>query len=253
MFHGTLKIRTPEGIVFSLPLAGPVARFLALAIDLACIAAASAIAGKSLTLLAWVSPDLAQAIGIALYFVISIGYGIALEWHWRGQTIGKRLMRIRVMDREAMHLTAGQIVLRNLIRAVDMLPAFYLVGGAAFFFTRYSQRLGDLAANTIVIRSRHSELPDVSQLRTGKYNSLRGYPHLAARLRRNVPPEALAIAADAVLRRDELDPGARLELFRELADTFRAMVVFPAEAVEDIADEQYVRNVLEIMVAEKRG
>lgn len=245
----TLAIRTPEGVVFSLPLAGPASRFLAIAIDLACITAATTAMSIALGSITVVSRDLAQGLTVAAYFVISVGYGMALEWYWRGQTIGKRVMGLRVVDGEGLRLTAPQVVLRNLVRVLDMLPLFYAVGGAALFFTRHSQRLGDLAANTIVVQIRKAEIPDIEQLRTGKYNSLREYPHLVARLRRNVTPEAIALGADAILRRDQLDPASRLALFKEMAESFRAVVQFPPEAVEDIADEQYVRNVLEVVLA----
>src|SRR5436190_15627581 len=94
----TLLIRTPEGIVFSQFLAGPMSRFLACAIDLACIAAASSILSSVLGVLAVISIDFARALAALLVFVLSIAYGIAFEWRWRGQTIGKRLLRLRVVD-----------------------------------------------------------------------------------------------------------------------------------------------------------
>jgi hypothetical protein len=78
-----------------------------------------------------------------------------------------------------------------LLRVVDLLPACYLVGGVACLLSRRAQRLGDLAANTIVVRSRQPPAPDLDQLLAGKFNSLRDYPHLAARLvQRVTPPEA---------------------------------------------------------------
>src|SRR5438067_1436795 len=78
-----LLIRTPEGIVFSQFLAGPMSRFLACAIDLVCIAAASSILSSVLGALALVSIDFARALAMLLVFVLSIGYGITLEWRWR--------------------------------------------------------------------------------------------------------------------------------------------------------------------------
>src|ERR1039458_4594295 len=91
------------------------------------------------------SRDVAAAVTTVLYFVISVVYGILLEWRWRGQTIGKRILGLRVLDIHGMRLQLSQIVLRNLLRFVDMLPAFYLVGGIACLFSRNAQRLGDLA------------------------------------------------------------------------------------------------------------
>ena len=164
---GTLPLRTPEGIVFSLPLAGPASRFLAITIDMLCIFAASAVLEEVFGALKLVGAG--QALFAIAYFVLSIGYGIATEWFWRGQTIGKRLIGLRVMDEHALHLEFSQIVVRNLLRFVDALPLFYLVGGAACFFSRYSQRLGDFAANTIVVRDLKPSQPDLNQLLGGRY------------------------------------------------------------------------------------
>jgi uncharacterized RDD family membrane protein YckC len=190
-----------------------------------------------------------QAVFAILYFVLSVGYGIAMEWFWRGQTLGKHVVGLRVMDEHALRLEFSQIVVRNLLRFIDALPLFYLVGGAACFFTKYSQRLGDLAANTIVVRDIKQSQPDLSQLLSGRYNSMLEHRHLAARLRQRVPPGAATLALDAILRRDQFQPRARVELFEDLAGYFRGFVEFPAESTEQLSDEQYVRNVAEILFA----
>src|SRR5881397_50505 len=173
---GTLLVQTPEGIVFSLMLAGPVTRFLAWAVDMACIGAMSSAVGWALGLLGPLSPDFARGMAVLAYFLIQIGYGIVLEWHWRGQTIGKRLLRLRVMDAQGLRLQFSQIVIRNLLRFVDMLPAFYLLGGIACLASRRAQRVGDFAANTIVVRNPKIQEPDLDQLLAVKFNSLREFP-----------------------------------------------------------------------------
>src|SRR3954466_3233259 len=230
----SLLIRTPEGILFSQPLAGPMTRFLACAIDLACIVAASSILSGLLSIIAIVSLDFARALTMLLSFFISVAYGIMAEWHWRGQTIGKRLLRLRVVDAHGLKVQFSQIVIRNLLRPIDMLPAFYLIGGISCLVSRKCQRLGDIAANTVVVRNPRLAEPDVEQLLAGKYNSLRQYAHLEARLRQRVSPPEAAVAMQAILRRDELDPIARVQLFRELAEHFRAKVEFPSDAIEGI-------------------
>jgi uncharacterized RDD family membrane protein YckC len=245
--NAELKIMTPEGIVFSQPLAGPVTRFFAWAIDLSCISVAMMLLGIVLNLLKAVSWNLGLAVSAIVYFGISIGYAIALEWAWRGQTVGKKLLRLRVIDAEGMRLQFNQIVVRNLLRFVDALPALYFVGGLACWLNRNCQRLGDLAANTVVIRSPRIAEPDLEQLLAGKFNSLRQFPHLAARLRQSVSPAEANVALQAVLRRAEFDPAARVELFAELAAHFRAKVAFPAEATDGIADEQYLRNLVDVV------
>jgi len=243
----TLHIRTPEGVVFSQWLASPVTRFLAWFIDAVCILVILT-ALNLIILLVWLmSKNAAGAVNAIGYFVISIGYGILCEWAWRGQTVGKRLFRLRVVDAEGLRLQFNQIVIRNLLRAVDSLPALYFLGGVACWFSRKNQRLGDLAANTVVIREPRLAEPDLDQLLGGKYNSLLLHPHLAARLRQRVSPAEAALALQALVRRDEFEAVARVELFAELARYYRAKVAFPADAIEGITDEQYIRNVVGVV------
>jgi len=139
------------------------------------------------------------------------------------------------------------VIVRNLMRLIDALPALYLVGGITCVVSRHRQRLGDLAAGTAVIRAPKLARPNLEQLLGGKYNSLAEIRHLAARLRQKVKPEIGAIALEALLRRDEIEPGARLQLFGDMAGHFRALVEYPPEVAEQLSDEQYVRNVVEIL------
>jgi hypothetical protein len=98
-----------------------------------------------------------------------------------------------------------------------------------------------------VVRHRRSQQPDLAQLFEGKFNSLREHPHLAARLRQQAPAELAAAGADALLRREALDPAARVALFAELADAFRRLVAFPPETTAGMPDEMFVRNAVEIV------
>lgn len=240
-----LRIRTPEGIEFPLRLAGPVTRFLAWALDFAVIAAVWSVVSIGVRAFALLSPDTAGALQILLFFALSIGYGIWLEWRWDGRTIGKRVLRLRVMDERGLRLRFSQVVIRNLLRFVDSFPVVYLVGGISLIATRLGQRLGDLAANTIVVRTPRIEPPDVGQITAGRFNSLREHPHLEARLRQVVPPASAALALQAVLRRDEFEDAARVALFAELAAHLKAWVPMPPELTQDLTDEQYVRNALD--------
>ena len=81
----------------------------------------------------------------------------------------------------------------------------------------------------------------------GKFNSFRDCTHLAARLRQRVSPHEAGIALRALLRRDELEPRARVDLFSDVANHFRTIVEFPDDATFGLTDEQYVRNVVDII------
>ena len=249
----TLLIRTPEGIVFSQWLAGPMSRFSAWLIDMVAVMILVSILSTALALLQLIAAGFAQAIAVLLQFVAMMGYSIYCEWAWRGQTFGKRVMRLRVVDAQGLRLKFSQIVIRNLLRFVDMLPMLYLVGGVACLVSRRAQRLGDFAANTIVVRIPKVTEPNLDQLMAGKYNSLRDNPHLEARLRQRVSAAEAGIALQALLRRDLLDPSARVELFAAIAEHFRAKVTFPPEVTEGITDEQYVRNVVDSLYRPTRA
>jgi uncharacterized RDD family membrane protein YckC len=247
MKRHTLEIRTPEGIAFTQILASPLTRFLAWFMDLFCVVALSIGINLMLSMVRLISPSIAQAVMTASYFIISVGYGIVCEWFWRGQTVGKKLFHLRVVDAEGMRLQFDQVVTRNLLRVADMLPGFYLLGGVTSLLNAKSQRLGDIAGNTIVIRIPQISSPDLEQLLSGKFNSLRQFPHLAARLRQRLTPEESSLALQALMRRDEFDPAARVELFDRLARYYQTRMEFPPEATEGLAPEQYVRNVVDIV------
>lgn len=120
--ESTLRVETPEGVVFAFGLASPLTRALAYAIDLAAIVALTTALTNSVQIFAIVGTDWTGALSVVFAFLISIAYGILLEWRWRGQTLGKRVMRLRVIDAGGLRLEFTQVVVRNLLRAVDMLP-----------------------------------------------------------------------------------------------------------------------------------
>jgi hypothetical protein len=206
------------------------------------------VVGRALSIFGVLNADVARDSLVLAYFVVPIAYGIACEWLMRGQTIGKRLLRLRVMDATGLRLSFSQVLMRNLLRAVDSLPALYLVGGAVCLLSRRGQRLGDLAAGTVVVRLPEDKTTDLAALGLQfKFNSLRENAVLAARLRQRVPPAVAAIALRALLRREQLDPEPRLEIFRDLAAQLKALVPYPEAVTSDLSDEVYVRNVVEIV------
>ncbi len=242
-----LRIRTPEGVEFAVPLAGPVTRCLAWLVDFLVVTALTMMLAKILGVLAAFFADAVGAVYALAYFALSTGYAMALEYFWGGRTLGKKLLGLRVADESGLRLTGRQVILRNLLRMIDNLPIFYLVGGSAAFFSRRGQRLGDLAAATVVVRDTKPRIPDLARLEPARFNSLREHAPLCARLRRKSDPRAAAAALTALLRREGYEPSARVALFRDLADYFRGLVAFPAEAVDALSDEQFVRNAVEVL------
>jgi len=242
-----LNIATPEGVTFSLPLAGPVTRSVAFFIDLFTVSAIQKVVMVLLGALALISTDLSGFVRFLLQLIIFNGYAALCEMLWNGKTVGKHVVGLRVMDERGLRLRPSQVLVRNLVRFVDGLPALYAVGGAICFFSKRCQRLGDLAAGTVVVRHVKVAPPNVEGILGGKYNSFRAYPHLEARLRQKVSAEEAQIALSALVRRDELDVEATVRLFAMMAQRFRSAVKFPDEAIFGLTDEQYVRNVVDTL------
>lgn len=249
----TLDVRLPEGAVLFQPLAGPATRFAAWLIDLGLCLVVLIAVNLALIPLRPASADAAQACSLILFFAVPIAYGIAFESWWRGQTPGKRALCLRVADAGGRQLKTWQVIVRNLLRAVDALPHLYLVGGASCLATARAQRLGDLAAGTVVVHTARLSLPDLVALADSKHNTLRGHPVLAVRLRARVGPAEAELALQAVRRRDALDPTARMALFREMAARFHAVMPLPEDLREGLTDEQYVRNVVEVLFHARRS
>jgi uncharacterized RDD family membrane protein YckC len=241
------RVRTPEGVTFTFRLASPLLRLAALVVDAATVAAAWSIVAVPLAAIGAVSADFAGMIATIGYFVLAQGYCMILEWRWRGQTLGKRLLHLRVMDDRGLRLSFAQVAMRNLLRFVDGLPVAYLVGGVAALVSRRGQRLGDLAAGTVVVWEPADRAPDLGLIRGEKYNSLRGHPTVIARLRHLVTPAEARAAWQALSRRDELNPEARVRLFSELSEHFRNATPIPVEAIEGVSDEQFVRNIVDVL------
>ena len=248
-----LTIATPEGVLFGLPLAGPASRLYALLLDAAIVLGIVNGVGY---LIYWA---FAKAPGFGL-MVITLGefaiwfvYGAALEGFWNGQTIGKRLFHLRVIDHTGLPLRIEQAWVRNLMRVFDALPFAYLVGGISALSSPVFQRFGDRAAGTLVVRQTPLSVPDEDFWTQQKYNSFMDYPAIAMRLRRAATPELASLIQDALRRRNELAPYARREIYRDLAAYLqREISSFPDELVEMLSDEQYLINAAGVLFGDQR-
>ena len=162
-----------------------------------------------------ISPAIGVALVFILYFLVDWGYAIFLEGLWSGQTVGKRLFGLRVIQESGVRVSWLQALLRNLARPVDRLPMFYFVGGAAALFTQSQQRLGDLLAGTVVVRERRLKIP-ASLSRPEGDTALLGDPDFRARVAKLSAEEETVLFA-AAMRREELGMEARLHLFSTLS------------------------------------
>lgn len=164
MLDTTYSVETPEGIDLRAQAAGPVPRILAYGVD---------VFYRTLIL---------TALGIALAFAERAGMGIwfvcsfLLEWFYPvyfevmrgGQTPGKKAFGLMVVNDNLTPISWGASLLRNLLRFADFLPFAYAAGVISMTLSRDFQRLGDLAAGTLVVYRQadkdHTNLPDVAPL-----------------------------------------------------------------------------------------
>lgn len=208
-------VLTPEYVEFDFVLAGLFSRFLAWLFDtvLAAVLAFFVLTGLSLALFAF--PGFASALGFVVWFLVDWGYFILLESIWSGQTVGKRLFGLRVLQESGVRVGFWHSALRNLARPVDRLPLTYLVGGAAAFLSGRQQRLGDILAGTIVVRERRLKIP-ASLARPQGETTLLSDPAFRAQVAKLSADEERVLLA-AALRREELAMEARLKLFSALS------------------------------------
>ncbi len=140
-------VETPEGVELHLRPAGPVARGLALLVDQVVIWAGLAL---SLMGLVWLG-DAGLGLFLILLFLGQWLYPVLFEVLGSGRTLGKRLLKLRVLRADGVPVGWGPSLLRNLLRFVDALPFAYTVGLLAMLCTRNFQRIGDLLADTVVV------------------------------------------------------------------------------------------------------
>lgn len=117
----------------------------------------------------------------------------------------KRGVALRVLDERGLRIRFSQVVMRNVLRVLDAIPFFYGLGGCVSLLSSRCQRLGDLAAGTVVVRDLKVRVPRVDAILQGRLNSFRDHPLLEARLRRTVTADESRYALAALVRRPLLE------------------------------------------------
>lgn len=250
---GTHTVLTPEYVEFNFVLAGLMSRFLALLIDTVVsllltallflvVGLLSALAGAAIGSDAMTFGMAAQFV---IWFLVDWGYMVLLESIWSGQTIGKRVMGLRVIQDTGVRVGPLQALLRNLVRPADKLPFFYMVGGVAALLSGTQQRLGDLLAGTIVVRERRLKIPAQLERPDGDTTLLQDAEFRARVARLSAEEEAVLFSA--AIRREELGMEARLNLFATLARRLEDDLGFTKPA--HLSDEKLVLLISAALVA----
>jgi uncharacterized RDD family membrane protein YckC len=148
--------------------------------------------------------------GIFIIFLLALlFYNLIFEQIWKGQTPGKRVLRLRAVNDDGTRMGFAAVVLRNAFRIVDMLPLGYMAGLVAMSLNTRRKRIGDYVAGTIVIRERGEQVPDYSPAAAGIFDGVAGLEDL-------VSPEARAIMDTYFRSKKEMEAPARERVEREI-------------------------------------
>ena len=158
------SVELAEGVEIRLRMAGPVLRVGAYLIDFTIRGIVLAIGGFGLSLAGIaIGGRVAEGLMLLSWFLLDWLYPVVFEAGKRGATPGKRLMGLRVVQATGSPITLGQAVVRNFLRFVDGMPFFtYAFGITSCLASKRFQRLGDLAAGTVVIYDRMPSVPVIA-------------------------------------------------------------------------------------------
>ncbi|MCA9528726.1 MAG: RDD family protein [Myxococcales bacterium] len=221
------RLETPEHVELELDLAGPGSRYCAVLLDFAALALGlvPALIAAVIWLPAAIGEHAAGRELIAWVMAIIIGvvalagslYHLLFELFMRGQSPGKRRLKLRVVSSDGTAATASQLLIRNLLRIVDFLPAAYGLGGLVSLFSPTHQRIGDYAAGTLVVKEGEVDY----RARTDERYTVAA-PALATATNAELAPAEQQLLAGFFARREELTPEARWRLSDALARKLHA-------------------------------
>jgi uncharacterized RDD family membrane protein YckC len=244
-----IEIVTPENIAFQYRVAGPFRRLPAFLIDLA-IRIGVAVVGMIVALLVFGAAGVGGVgfgVGMLLWFAMAWFYGGLFEALWNGQTPGKRLLGIRVVSVEGQPITPFQAILRNILREVDSMPMWFIpimlpfgtvqvpvwlyqVGLLAAMLNARFQRLGDLAAGTMVVVEQQRRLQGVVAI--NEPGAIRAAASIPPAFQ---PSRSLARVLAAYVQRRRLFPwGRRFEIARHVGEPLRQKFQLPPNTDLDL-------------------
>ncbi len=211
-----ITAETPEGISISMRAAGFPVRCMAFLID----ASIRYMTVSTVALTLRIGGRVGTGVLLIIVFLILWLYPVIFELTRAAATPGKRVMGIQVMMANGLPLTPAGCLIRNLMRAVDMLPLLYGFGIVSMLMRRDARRLGDLAAGTLVVYrdrpapihdfGRGEPLPPSVPLTIRQQTAIVDFGWRAARLTPERAEEIALLAADAVPGAEDSAVAARL-------------------------------------------
>ena len=239
------KITTPEQVTFHYEIAGIASRAMAWTIDQLLLWALRI----SLIMIFYTPGVYMGFVFIFLgIFALDFGYYILFELYWSGQSPGKRFYGLRVVSSRGGRLRFPEVFIRNVLRPVDTIPIAMTLGGAVAFIDPLRRRLGDIAAETLVVRDSRVTLPENALENRNRANTFETDTAVKNRILARVTREERDLLLDLTTRRDELEPEVRAEMFRDAASYFGKRYGLP-ENLEYLSDEQVVINIALVIMS----
>ncbi|HYH08737.1 MAG TPA: RDD family protein [Thermoanaerobaculia bacterium] len=236
-----LTITTPEHVPIRLEPAGAGSRFLAVLIDAIIImAAATTIYG----MLSAVLPNgIARAISVTLNFFGTFVWHLYFETRKQGRTPGKRALGIRVVDARGLPVSLYQSLVRNITRTLDFAPMFYGFAAIVTLFSKSRRRLGDIVADTLVVRDAQPLAYRAQLTSERRHNSLRT-PRVLRLAKHRISLEEREFLLTLCLRAERMTPEARYDLFEEVAAMYRKKLDVETE---HMSGENFVRDLTAVL------
>jgi uncharacterized RDD family membrane protein YckC len=151
----TVEIETPEHVRFRYQVAGPARRAAAYLVDFVLrgvVLMVLSIIVSMVSIATWGSlAGFEMGALLVAFFVLEWGYYVFCEVLMNGSSPGKRALRLRTVQSDGLPITFLDSLLRNLVRAADILPFFYAIGLISMSLDSRFRRLGDFVAGTLVI------------------------------------------------------------------------------------------------------
>ena len=236
-----LTITTPEHVPIRLEPAGAGSRFLAILID------AAIVSGIAVTVYGVFAVFLPRGVALAIF--VTINFFLTWAWHIffetrrQGRTPGKRALKIRVIDARGLPVSLHQSLVRNITRVLDFVPAFYGVGAIAMMSSQSRRRLGDIIADTLVVRDAQPLTYRGSLAAERRHNSLRT-PRVLRLARHRISLEEREFLLALCLRADRMTAEARYDLFEDVARVYRQKLDIEEE---QISGENLVRDLTAVL------
>jgi uncharacterized RDD family membrane protein YckC len=238
-----LLIETPEHVPIRLEAAGAGSRFLALMIDAFITIGISSFAGMIASIV--LPRGVAAAIFITTSFFLTFAWHIWFDMRSNGRTPGKRALSLRVIDERGLPVSLYQSLVRNIMRVVDFLPAFYGVGSTVALASPLRRRLGDIVAGTLVIRDAHPLAVRGQIAAMRRHNSLRT-PRVIRLIKHRVSLEEREFLLSLCMRAEKLTPSARYDLMENVAAAYREKLDIEEQ---QMSGENLVRDLTAVLFA----